>query len=58
MCAACGVSHDDLKRDTARWSALPFVGLQLVEADEFGPAEKYEVRNALCNSTLLLQVAA
>ena len=58
MCTVCKCSHDDLKRDAARWSALPFVGFQLVDADEYGPAEKYECRNAACGSTLLVEVTS
>lgn len=52
MCATCGVSHESLKTDAAKWSALPFVGFQLVEADEYGPAESLELRNTRCGSTI------
>jgi hypothetical protein len=56
MCTTCGCAHSELKADAMRWRQLSYVGVQLVEADETGPEERYEVRNAACGSTLLLQI--
>lgn len=44
--------HEALKADDAAWLRLALVGVQLVDADEFGPAERLELRNCVCNSTL------
>lgn len=52
ICQTCGVSHDALKLSPT-WSSLDLVGYQQVPADETGPAEVYECRNAKCGSTLL-----
>lgn len=46
-CPCCARQHDD-----ASWRALPFVGLQRLDADESGPAETYELRNCACGSTI------
>ena len=46
--------HEDLKRDDARWSELPFVGIQHVEEgrDSSEPAYDLELRNCSCHTTL------
>lgn len=45
-------SHNALKSDESAWSQLPYVGVQVIEADETGPAEALELRNCRCHSTL------
>lgn len=44
--------HDALRSNLKLWTALRFVGIQHVEADETGPAERLELRDCSCGSTL------
>lgn len=49
----CSVAHHEaLKSDETRWQMLHYVGLQLIDADDEGPAEALELRNCECGSTL------
>lgn len=48
----CRIDHIAVKRDDVAWSRLTYNGVQHVEADETGPAEKLEVRTCSCGSTL------
>lgn len=42
--------------DRAAWDALPFVGRQVIEADEVEPELVIELRNCGCNSTLAIEL--
>lgn len=53
---SCSHDHEALKRDAAAWSRLAYVGMQRVPADEYGPAEAYELRDCSCGSTLAIQI--
>ncbi len=48
----CTKNHKQLKTDVTLWNKLVIVGIQVVEADETGPAERYELRDCPCGSTL------
>ncbi len=52
-CGCCGRSYD-----RAGWSQLSFLHTQVIEADgETGaPVELHEVRNCVCNSTIMADV--
>lgn len=49
-CRSCGAAH--------RWSELPLLGVQRVEADEDGPELELELRNCTaCHTTLARELA-
>lgn len=48
ICTKCSTPYD-----AESWAALPYVGEQVFpEADEYGDAERIELRNCPCGSTL------
>jgi hypothetical protein len=49
-------SHDALKLTRSLWNALQLVGYQSFDADEYGPAQRIELRNCGCGSTLALDL--
>lgn len=53
----CWSQHAAMKLDPAVWATLEFVGLQITEADDYGPREVLECRNCTCGSTLAVEVA-
>lgn len=55
--ARCPVNHRTVKLDDAAWSALAYVGMQHIEADEDGPAETLEIRNCGCGTSLARTIA-
>jgi hypothetical protein len=48
----CNRDHAQIKTDDAAWYALAFVGVQTIEPVDFDPAERLELRNCSCGSTL------
>lgn len=52
-CSCCGTPYS-----RNEWDALALIGVQVIEADAFGPAEAAELRNCACGSTLAVEVAA
>lgn len=52
----CPVSVHEALKHSDRWPTLRLLGVQLVDADESGPAERYEVRNCACGSTLYKEI--
>lgn len=46
-CSCCGTHYT-----LGAWYQLVRVGVQTVGPDEFGPEERYELRNCACGSTL------
>lgn len=48
----CQVDHVEVKRDEIGWRQLEYVGVQIVDEDESGPAERIEIRNCTCGTTL------
>lgn len=42
--------------DRDAWDGLPYVGRQVVEADETEPELVIELRNCECNSTLAIEL--
>jgi len=38
------------------WAALPYVGEQVIPADEYGPEERIELRDCACGSTRAVEV--
>lgn len=57
MIACTIASHDTAKLDLAWWQRLPLIGPATVfDADEHGPAERYEQRDCpKCGSTLCMR---
>jgi len=53
----CNRNHTALRADLTLWLTLPLVGIQVVEADETGPAERIELRDCSCGSTLARKLA-
>lgn len=53
MSKCCPVeTHEEMKRDEIAWRAMRLVGVQDIAADDHGPAERLELRNCSCGSTL------
>ena len=53
----CPIDHEAIKRDAAAWDALHHIGDQIIEADSTGPAERLELRNCSCGTTLAKRIA-
>ena len=57
LAVSCFAQHAAMKLDRSVWESLEYVGLQIIEADEQGPREVLELRNApCCGSTLCVEV--
>ena len=52
----CTQDHDAIKADPQRWVKLVHIGDTVFEADETGPAERIEMRNCTCGSTLAISI--
>lgn len=48
----CTADHNALKTTHALWIKLELVGVQVTEADAYGPEERLELRDFSCGSTL------
>lgn len=56
MTCNAGHNHEALK--LTAWTTLEYIGHQIIEADDEGPAEALELRNCVCGSTLAKLVEA
>lgn len=52
----CVAPHATLKANRELFAQLAFVGLQVTEADSFGPREVLALSNCSCGSTLSFDV--
>lgn len=48
----CGVDHATIKASEELFAACELIGFQVVEADDYGPAERIEVRNCVHGGTM------
>lgn len=57
-CKCCGKTYEGCQATGSEWSTLRLVGVQTLDADAFGPAVAYELRDCACGSTLSVELPA